>query len=220
MILCGKIETDILTGLRSQVTPIIALYICPVKKMAVFASGSGSNAQKIIDYFQDSDKASVALVVSNKEDAGVVTIAANHQVPVLIITKERFLNGDAYLEELNAAHIDMVVLAGFLWKLPPALIKAYPGRILNIHPALLPKYGGKGMYGKHVHQAVLANQEKESGITIHIADEHYDQGDVVFQVRCPVLEDDTAESLAQRVQQLEHIHYPQVIGQFVDKMGE
>lgn len=182
-----------------------------MKKIAVFASGAGSNAQKIIDHFRHSDKTAVALIVCNKPGAGVLTIAAKENIPSLLIEKEKFFRGGAYTDELKGAGIDFIVLAGFLWKVPSALIKAYPQKIVNIHPALLPKYGGKGMYGQHVHQAVIDNKEKESGITIHYVDEQYDHGDTIFQATCPVLETDTADALAQRVHQLEHRHYPKVI---------
>lgn len=129
----------------------------------------------------------------------------------MLIDKEKFFRGNAYTDELKNAGIDFIVLAGFLWKIPSALIKAFPQKIVNIHPALLPKYGGKGMYGQFVHQAVIDNNEKESGITIHYVDEQYDHGDTIFQATCPVLENDTPGSLAQRIHQLEHAHYPGVI---------
>jgi phosphoribosylglycinamide formyltransferase-1 len=184
-------------------------------KLAIFASGAGSNAQKIIDHFH-SQKASVAiaevaLIVCNKENAGVLSIADSENIPSIIIDKEQFFRGNGYVDELKEYGIDFIVLAGFLWKIPLSLINAYPGKIINIHPALLPGYGGKGMYGANVHQAVIANKEKESGISIHYVDEHYDHGDLIFQARCPVYESDTADTLAQRIHMLEHEHYPLVI---------
>ncbi len=182
-----------------------------MKKIAVFASGAGSNAQKIIDHFRQSEKIKIALIVCNKPDAGVLTIAAKEKIPSLIIEKEKFFRGNAYVDELTKAGIDFIVLAGFLWKIPGALIKAFPDKIINIHPALLPDYGGKGMYGHHVHQSVIDNKEKESGITIHYVDEKYDHGHIIFQAKCPVLPTDTAESLAQKIHQLEHEHYHEVI---------
>ncbi len=151
------------------------------------------------------------MVVCNKPGAGVLAIAAQHNIPVLLIEKERFFRGDAYLPELKNAGIDFIALAGFLWKIPAALIQAFPQRIVNIHPALLPNYGGKGMYGQHVHQAVVDNKEKHSGITIHLVDEQYDHGLPVLQATCPVLPDDTALTLSRRVLVLEHKHYPEVI---------
>ncbi|MDQ3279265.1 MAG: phosphoribosylglycinamide formyltransferase, partial [Bacteroidota bacterium] len=162
--------------------------------MAVFASGTGSNAAKLIEYFKDSLVARVALVVCNKPGAGVLDIAEKAGVPTLLIEKERFFRGDAYIPELKEAGIGFIVLAGFLWKIPQALVGAYSRRIVNIHPALLPKFGGKGMYGQYVHEAVLQAGEVESGITIHYVDEHYDNGDVIFQTACPVLESDTPET--------------------------
>jgi formyltetrahydrofolate-dependent phosphoribosylglycinamide formyltransferase len=182
-----------------------------VKNLVIFASGAGSNAQQIIHYFRDSESIRVALVVSNRPNAGVLNIAAKENIPVLIIEKERFFRGDAYINELRAVHCDLIVLAGFLWKIPQALIDAYPRSIINIHPALLPKYGGRGMYGQYVHEAVIQAGEMESGITVHYVDEHYDHGDVIFQAACPVLDDDDKETLAGRIHQLEHLHYPRVI---------
>lgn len=179
--------------------------------LAIFASGTGSNAQKIIQHFQNHPNIRVALVVSNKPAAGVLDKAAAAAIPTLLIEKERFFRGDSFHPELSSHGIDFIVLAGFLWKVPPALIKAYPSRIINIHPALLPKYGGKGMYGNFVHEAVIAAGEKESGITIHYVDEQYDHGGTIFQVTCPVLTDDTPETLANRIHALEHQHFPAVI---------
>jgi folate-dependent phosphoribosylglycinamide formyltransferase PurN len=159
--------------------------------VAIFASGAGSNAEKIIQQMEIAAKAGkgsfkVDLIVCNKPTAGVLSIAANHQIDTLLIDKEQFLNGDGYATELTARGIEFIVLAGFLWKIPVTLIKAYPNNIINIHPALLPKYGGKGMYGDKVHQAVIAAGEKESGITIHYVDEIYDHGNIIFQAKCIV----------------------------------
>ncbi len=180
-------------------------------QIAIFASGAGSNAQKIIDYFQLHDQIKVALIISNKAGAGIVQIAEKQKIPALIIEKDRFFQGDAYTELLKARNIDFIVLAGFLWKVPKALIAAYPNKIINIHPALLPKYGGKGMYGHFVHEAVIAAGEQESGISIHFIDEIYDHGNIIFQANCPIEANDTAETLAKKVQLLEHQHYPEVI---------
>jgi phosphoribosylglycinamide formyltransferase-1 len=187
-------------------------------RLALFASGAGSNASRIIDHFRDSAEATIALIVCNKEGAGVLGIAEKAGVPVQMIEKERFFRGDGYLPELQEKDIDWIILAGFLWKVPHALVTAFPRRIVNIHPALLPKYGGKGMYGGYVHQAVLNAGEVESGITIHYVDEKYDNGDVIFQTACPVLEGDTPEMLAGRIHQLEHLHYPRVIEKLVKGM--
>lgn len=182
-----------------------------IKQITIFASGAGSNAAKIIDYFHDSGIARVVLLVCNKPGAGVIAIAEKAGIPVLMIEKERFLKGDGYVSEIQKAGTNLVVLAGFLWKIPQALIDAYPRRIINIHPALLPKYGGRGMYGQYVHESVLNAGEMESGITIHYVDEHYDNGDIIFQTACPVLDGDTPQILANRIHQLEHLHYPIVI---------
>ena len=187
--------------------------------MAVFASGTGSNAQKIIDHFSDPSKnAAVALIVCNKPEAGVLQIAAKENIPSLIIEKERFFRGDAYLPELNKYEIDFIVLAGFLWKIPQALIDAYPRRIVNIHPALLPKYGGKGMYGSFVHEAVVNAKDAESGITIHYVDEHYDNGDIIFQAKCIVDEHGDAVSLSKKIHALEHQYYPVIIEEVINKL--
>ncbi len=180
------------------------------QKIAVFASGAGSNAQKIIEFFSGS-QVSVALVVCNKPNAGVLEIAKKHHIATLLIEKEQFFKGNAYVDELKEAGVNFIVLAGFLWKIPSALIRAFPHGLINIHPALLPKYGGKGMYGHHVHESVIHNKEKESGITIHYVDELYDHGKIIFQATCPVLADDDATSLANRIHKLEHEYYPQVI---------
>jgi phosphoribosylglycinamide formyltransferase-1 len=200
-----------------------------MKKIAIFASGAGSNAQKIIEYLtpnpspggegnNNMSQVTVALIVCNKPGAGVLNIAEANNIPALLIEKEKFFTGNAYVDELRETGIDFIVLAGFLWKIPETLIKAYPEKIINIHPALLPRFGGKGMYGLHVHEAVLAAGEKESGISIHYVDEWYDHGNIIFQARCPVFENDTASSLAQRIHQLEHEHYPIVIAKMVNEL--
>ncbi|GAO42194.1 phosphoribosylglycinamide formyltransferase [Flavihumibacter petaseus NBRC 106054] len=180
-------------------------------RVAIFASGAGSNARKIIEYFQGHPQIIIALVVCNKPGAGVLNIAADFSIPVLTIEKERFFRGDAYLPDLQKAGIGFIVLAGFLWKIPSALITAYSGHMLNIHPALLPKYGGKGMYGNFVHEAVIAAGEKESGITIHLVDGEYDHGGTLFQATCEVVPDDTPATLARRIHELEHLHFAPVI---------
>lgn len=188
-----------------------------VTNMAIFASGAGTNAQKIIDTFRHSGSAKVALVVCNKPNAGVLAIAEKEQIPVLIIEKNRFSN-DAYIAELRNHHIDFIVLAGFLWKVPPALIQQFPNKIVNLHPALLPKYGGKGMYGNRVHEAVIEAKEKESGISIHYVDELYDHGNIILQANCTVEESDTADTLAQKIHALEHQHYPRVISDLLNQI--
>lgn len=180
-------------------------------KLAIFASGSGSNALVMMQYFNDHPTLEIGLLVSNKPGSGALHHAANMGVSTLLLEKIKFHNGDGYLPELKAAGIDFIILAGFLWKIPTTLTNAYAHKIVNIHPALLPKFGGKGMYGIHVHSAVIAAGEKESGITIHFVDEQYDHGATLFQAMCPVLENDTAETLAARVLSLEHLHYVKVV---------
>lgn len=187
------------------------------KHIAIFASGAGSNAQKIIEHFKNSTLAKIDVIVCNKPGAGVLKIAANENIPVLMIEKKSF-NDSGYLEELKIHHIDFIILAGFLWMLPSVLINAYQGKIINIHPALLPSYGGKGMYGDAVHAAVLMAKEKQSGITIHYVDDKYDHGEIIFQKACPVNENETVESLAQKVHELEHNYYPKQIEKLLGKI--
>ncbi len=181
------------------------------KKIAIFASGTGSNSQKIIDHFKHSGEVEIACILYNKPTAGVKRIAEEENIPAIFLEKKAFFESDQYLTLLKELEIDLVVLAGFLWKVPDSFIHAFPGAIINIHPALLPDYGGKGMYGSIVHEAVIRNQEAFSGITIHFVDQHYDNGDIIFQAKCPVLKDDTPETLARRIHLLEHANYPVVI---------
>jgi phosphoribosylglycinamide formyltransferase-1 len=180
-------------------------------RLSIFASGSGTNAQKIIDRFRDHPRIRVALIVCNKPGAGVLGIAEREGIETWVLERERFLGGDAYIPALRAKNIAWIILAGFLWKVPPVLVAAYPAHIINIHPALLPKYGGRGMYGHFVHEAVVAAGEAESGITIHLVDEQYDHGATLFQATCPLSPGETPESLAQKVLALEHRHFPEVI---------
>jgi len=181
------------------------------KRIAIFASGSGTNAEKIMSHFQDHEIGEVSIVLSNKPDAKVLERAAGFSVDTRIFDRETFYNTTEIVDLLVALKIDLVVLAGFLWLVPSDLIRAFPERIINIHPALLPEYGGKGMYGRHVHAAVIANRENESGISIHFVNEVYDEGKIILQARCEVRSDDTPESLAQRIHPLEYKHYPLVI---------
>ena len=187
-----------------------------MKQIAIFSSGSGSNAKKIIDHLASLNEKGistpvVSLIVCNKPGAGVLKIAADNNIPTLLIEKEKFFRGNAYIDELKDNDVDFIVLAGFLWKIPVPLIKAFHGKMINIHPALLPKYGGKGMYGNFVHEAVIANKEKESGISIHYVDEVYDHGQIILQATCLVSEDDNPETLAKKVQVLEHRHFPATV---------
>jgi len=181
------------------------------RRIAIFASGAGTNAQKIIAYFRNNEQVKIALIVCNKPGAGVLAIAHHEHIPTLLIEKEQFFRGNGYVDELKSAGIDFIVLAGFLWKIPAALVHAWPRLIINIHPALLPLYGGKGMYGNFVHQAVIAAKDKQSGITIHYVDEQYDNGAVIFQATTPVQPFDTPETLAKKIHALEHAHFPVVI---------
>lgn len=189
-------------------------------KVAIFASGAGSNAAKIIEHFSKSTTVVIDLIVSNKKEAGVWGIATAHQIDTLYINRESFIETDACVKQLQARGIDFIVLAGFLWKVPESLINAYPGKIINIHPALLPNYGGKGMYGMHVHEAVIAAGEKESGITIHYVDAHYDEGDIIFQAKCAVEPTDTPSSLAAKIHVLEHAHFPKVIERLLKELKQ
>jgi phosphoribosylglycinamide formyltransferase-1 len=186
-----------------------------MQKIAIFASGAGSNALRIIDHFHDHPDVKVDLIVCNKPGAGVLNIAREKGIDSFLVEKEPFFRGNGYLDEFIKREISFIVLAGFLWKVPDTLIRAFPGKIINIHPALLPKFGGKGMYGNFVHSAVISGKETQSGITIHYVDGFYDNGDVIFQAACPVLADDTPESLAGRIHALEHEHYPRVIEQLL-----
>jgi phosphoribosylglycinamide formyltransferase-1 len=186
------------------------------KAIAVFASGTGTNAENIIQFFSDHSKIKVELIVCNKAGAGVLEVAKKHNIPTLLIERDQFFT-NGYVSHLLAAEIDFIVLAGFLWKVPQVLIDAFRNRIINIHPALLPKFGGKGMYGSKVHEAVIATGERESGISIHYVDEHYDNGDLIFQARCTVLPGETAESLAKKIHVLEYEYFPRVIEECVMK---
>ncbi len=179
--------------------------------IAIFASGTGSNARQLIQHFKSHSAFKVGLIVSNKPAAGVLDIAAGEAIPAVLLDKEKFFRGNAYADELGELGIGFIVLAGFLWKVPPALVRAFPGRIVNIHPALLPRYGGKGMYGSFVHEAVLQANEPVSGITIHLVDELYDHGKIILQQCCGIADNETPETLAPKIHRLEHFHYPVVV---------
>jgi phosphoribosylglycinamide formyltransferase-1 len=189
----------------------MAAVVLRMTQLAIFASGAGTNAKNIIDHFRHHPVICVSLIGCNRPGAGVLNIAREEGIPELLIDKESFFSGTAYVPELREKKIDYIILAGFLWKIPEALIKAYPRRIINIHPALLPKHGGKGMYGRFVHEAVIAASDKETGITIHYVDEQYDHGDPIFQARVPVEPGDDPGTLARKVQILEYEHFPEVI---------
>lgn len=185
-----------------------------MKNIAVFASGRGSNAQQIINNFRNSKKVKVRAIVSSNPRAGVVQVADAEEIDLMIIDRNKF-EQDGYITAFTELQIDLIVLAGFLWKIPPALVMAYPDKIINLHPALLPKYGGKGMYGKAVHEAVLEAGDKKSGITIHYVDDQYDHGKIIFQASCDIDQKETAETLAEKVHRLEHKHYPEVIAKML-----
>lgn len=189
------------------------------KKIAIFASGSGTNAEQIIKHFQHHDQVEVALILSNKKDAYVLQRAANHNVPTNVFGRKDFYETENVNVLLLAMEIDYVVLAGFLWLVPPYLIKSFANRIINIHPALLPNYGGKGMFGDRVHEAVIANKERESGITIHLVDEIYDNGKILRQEKCQITSSDTAETLAKKIHQLEYKYFPVTIEIYIMKTG-
>ena len=184
-------------------------------RLAIFASGGGSNAEAIIQYFKDHDSISVDLIVSNRETAYVLQRAEDHAIPSALITKRQFSDKNHVLDILKDNSIDYIILAGFLLLIPKYLIETFPDRILNIHPALLPKYGGKGMYGHHVHKAVHDNKEKESGMTIHLVDEHYDEGKILFQATTALEASDGPDMIAAKVLKLEHRHYPEQIEKLI-----
>lgn len=186
-----------------------------VKHIAILASGSGTNAENIAKYFKEHPDVKVRLIGTNKSDAGVLDRAKTLGITSFVFDRKAFYEDGSVLQKLIDNDIDVVVLAGFLWLVPAQLISHYSGRFLNIHPALLPNYGGKGMYGHHVHKAVLASKEKISGITIHTVDEVYDRGKMIFQASCPVYDSDTADTLAKRIHSLEYRHFPRVIEQFI-----
>ena len=191
-----------------------------MKKIAILASGSGSNAENIANYFKGSDYAEVSFIIANNPNAFVLERAKRLGIEAAVVTKEEFKAADSVIAMLQERNIDFVVLAGFLLLVPQKLIQAYPGRIVNIHPALLPKHGGKGMYGDNVHKAVVACGDTESGITIHLIDEHYDKGTTFFQAKCPVLPTDTYEDVATKVHALEYEHFPHVIEEILHTLDK
>ena len=191
-----------------------------MKKIVLFASGNGTNAENIIRYFNKKGTAEVVAVFTNRPQAGVIKRAGKLDVPVFVFSQEQFTHPDKLIRQLEGLGTDLIVLAGFLWKIPDALIRRYPQRIINIHPALLPAYGGKGMYGRHVHEAVLAAGEQKSGITIHYVNENYDEGQIIFQAETEVSPSDTPETLAEKVHRLEYLHFPVVIEEVLGKTGK
>lgn len=183
---------------------------------AIFASGEGTNAENIMTHFAGDPRIRIKMVVTNRDDAGVVARAEKHKKIVQIISRDALNNyTEQIIEFLRTEKIDLIILAGFLLQIPEAIVNAFPNRIINIHPALLPKHGGKGMYGMNVHRAVIANKDKESGITVHYVNNEYDKGEIILQVACDVTADDTPETLAQKVRRLEHDHFPKAIEKFL-----
>lgn len=188
------------------------------KKIAILASGNGTNAENIIRYFREKDSADVRLVLTNRQNAFVLERARGLGVPCFYFPKDDWESGEAVLSMLQKHHIGFVVLAGFLMRVPDSILHAYPDKMVNIHPSLLPKFGGKGMYGDRVHEAVIAAGEKESGITIHYTNARYDEGAIICREKCPVLADDTPEELARRIHRLEQEYFPQVIERLVQAL--
>jgi len=182
-----------------------------MKHIVIFASGSGTNAENLIKFFHNRDNASVIQVLTNNPHAKVLERCKILNVSALSFNKTAFYDTDHVLDLLKSVKPDLIVLAGFLWKFPENIIAEFPNKIINIHPALLPKYGGKGMYGMHVHKAVVVNKEKESGITIHYVNEHYDEGAIIFQAKCDVLASDSAQDVAEKIHELEMEHFPKVV---------
>lgn len=188
-----------------------------MQRIAIFASGTGSNARKIIEYFQNKPDITVELVLSNKAKAPVLHMAGEFGIDTHILNRKDFYETDHLLGKLQEYRIDFIVLAGFLWLIPGYLVRAFPKRMVNIHPALLPKYGGPGMYGRYVHQAVKKAADRESGMTIHYVNEAYDEGDIIFQARCRIRPEDDPETIAKKVLRLEHEHFAPVIEQLIVK---
>jgi phosphoribosylglycinamide formyltransferase 1 len=188
------------------------------KRIAIFASGSGSNAQKIMEHFKRNTEAEVVLILTNNPQAYVLQRADNFEIPAHIFTRKEFYETDDVIRLLKNLQVDLIVLAGFLWLIPESMLKAFPNKIINLHPALLPKFGGKGMYGDHVHRAVLDAKEEESGITIHFAGEHFDEGEIIHQSRFKIEPGDNLEEIKFKGQQLEHHHFPRVVESLLKKM--
>ncbi|UAB82025.1 phosphoribosylglycinamide formyltransferase [Marixanthomonas sp. SCSIO 43207] len=186
------------------------------KRIVIFASGSGTNTENIIKHFKQSTIAEVVLVLSNKKDAAVLQKAKKHNIKSLYFDREMLSSEKGVLKILQACNPDLIVLAGFLWKFPELILRSFPNKVINIHPALLPKYGGKGMYGTYVHEAIIANNEPKTGITIHYVNENYDEGAIIFQEKVALSENETPESVAKKVHQLEYKHFPKVIEQLLE----
>jgi|TARA_R110001592_G_scaffold307299_3_gene581000 phosphoribosylglycinamide formyltransferase-1 len=189
------------------------------QKLAIFASGAGSNAQQLFDYFKEIDNVAIELVVCNRKSAGVIEKAQHENIDVEYLPKAVIYESNKLEQLLKDRKIDFIVLSGFLLKIPTSITKLYENRILNIHPSLLPKFGGAGMYGMNVHDAVKASGETESGISIHIVNEVFDDGEIIFQAKCPIDKNDTSESIQKKVQILEHQHFATVVHQYIKNYG-
>nr|WP_298996381.1 phosphoribosylglycinamide formyltransferase [uncultured Allomuricauda sp.] len=187
-----------------------------MKRIVILASGSGSNAEQISTYFADNDGVKIAAILTNKNTAKVLERAKRLQIPAFYFNKMAFSNSDAVVNLLQSLNPDIIVLAGFLWKIPLNIVNAFPKKIINIHPALLPKYGGKGMFGNHVHSAVKTNNETETGITIHYVNENYDEGAIIHQAKVAVEPSDDVETIANKVHELEYAHFPKVIEKLLE----
>ncbi|WP_417212906.1 phosphoribosylglycinamide formyltransferase [Bizionia sp.] len=188
-----------------------------MKRIVIFASGSGSNAENLIKFFLNNAHVEVTHVMTNNPHAKVLERAKNLNISAFSFNRQAFSKSDDVLNILQTFQPDLIVLAGFLWKFPEHILAAFPNKVINIHPALLPNYGGKGMYGMHVHHAIVANKEIETGISIHYVNEHYDEGALIFQATCPVLPTDTAEGVAEKIHALEMKHFPKVIEELLSK---
>ena len=188
-----------------------------MKKIAIFASGSGTNAQRITEYFKNKNSVEITLILTNNKNAYVLERAKKLNIQSIVFDRDDFYNSEKIIDTLNSYEIDFIVLAGFLWLVPVNILKKFHNRIINIHPALLPKFGGKGMYGDKVHKAVVKNKESETGISIHYVNEKYDEGKIIFQAKFNIENDDTPESVAQKIHKLEYEHFPRVIEEVVMK---
>ena len=189
-----------------------------MKRIAIFASGSGTNAENIIKYFSGDIDVEISIILSNKKDAYVLERAKKHSIPTISFNRDDFYKNNKVLDLLISKNIDLIVLAGFLWLIPTNLTHKYNNKMINIHPALLPKYGGKGMFGMNVHKAIIENKEEESGITIHYVNEKYDEGEIIFQAKCEIKLEDTPESLAKKIHELEYAHFPKTVGKIIKQL--
>ena len=186
-----------------------------MKRIVIFASGSGTNAENIIQYFNTNENVQVVMILANKKDAKVLERANNHKISALYFNWTAFYKTKHILDLIHSVQPDLIVLAGFLWKMPENIINMFPNKIINVHPALLPKYGGKGMFGMHVHNAIVKDKENETGMTIHYVNENYDEGNIIFQAKTDVSPSDSAEDVAKKVQKLEYEHFPKIIAQLL-----